>query len=120
MKTNNKHTSTALALLAVSTINYQLSTAHAQGTAFTYQGRLNGSSGPANGSYDLKFTLFNTNTTGVAYAGPVTNSAITASNGLFTTAVAFGAGVFTGSGTNWLEIAVRTNGSGGFSTLTPQ
>jgi hypothetical protein len=31
--------------------------AFAQGTAFTYQGRLNGAGGLANGSYDLTFAL---------------------------------------------------------------
>jgi hypothetical protein len=41
----------APALLAlVSTINSPLSTLHAQGTAFTYQGRLNAGENPANGS----------------------------------------------------------------------
>jgi hypothetical protein len=64
----------ALAVLAISTINHQLSMARAQGTAFTYQGQLNSGGNPANGSFDLTFTLFNTNATGVAIAGPVTNS----------------------------------------------
>ena len=40
-------------------------------------------------------------------------------NGLFTTAIEFGPGMFTG-GSNWLQIAVRTNGSGSFTTLTPR
>jgi len=38
----------ALALLALSTLSPQLSTAFAQGTAFNYQGRLNANGGPAN------------------------------------------------------------------------
>src|ERR1039457_6927224 len=110
---------TALALLALATLNSQLATARAQGTAFTYQGRLNTNGIPAKGTYNLKFTLFNTNTTGVSIAGPVTNSAAVATNGLFTTTIDFGAGAFTG-GSNWLEIAVRTNGNGPFNTLTPR
>ena len=32
--------------------------ARAQGTAFTYQGRLQDTGEPANGTYDLRFTLF--------------------------------------------------------------
>ena len=118
MKTMN-HT-LAFVMLAIATINTQLSTARAQGTAFTYQGRLNSGANPANGSFDLTFTLFNTNVTGVAIAGPVTNSTIAVSNGLFTTMIDFGAGAFAASGTNWLEIAVRTNGSGTFNTLAPR
>ena len=93
--------------------------AFAQGTAFTYQGRLNNGSSPASGSYDLTFTLFSVNSGGSSLAGPVTNSATTVSNGLFTTMVDFGPGVFTGT-SNWLEIAVRTNGTGGFTILAPR
>ena len=64
----------------------------AQGTAFTYQGRLNAGGNPASGSYDLTFTLFNANTGGGAIGGPLTNLATAVSNGLFTTAVDFGPG----------------------------
>ena len=80
--------------------------AYAQGTAFTYQGRLNNGANLAGGSYDLTFTLFATNASGVAIAGPVTNSATAISNGLFTTMIDFGSGVSNGE-TNWLEIGVE-------------
>ena len=96
-----------------------LSTAHAQGTAFTYQGQLQNNGSPASGTYNLTFTLFGTNTTGVAIAGPVTNNAVSVTNGLFTVMVDFGPGVFTGA-TNWLQIGVETNGVSSFTTLTPR
>ena len=105
--------------LLFATFGIPLYSAFAQGTAFTYQGRLNAGGNLASGSYDLTFTLFNTNTSGVPIAGTITNSATAVSNGLFTTTIDFGAGVFTGS-SSWLEIAVRTNGAGGFGTLTPR
>jgi len=92
--------------------------AFAQGTAFTYQGRLNNGGGPASGSYDLTFSLFNLGSGGVAIAGPVTNSAVEVTNGLFTTQVDFGS-VLNGA-TNWLEIAVSTNGANSFTTLAPR
>ena len=117
MKNQVKHLLIALALC--STLNLQPSIAFAQGTAFTYQGQLVSGGAPANGSYDLTFTLFNTNSSGVALAGPVTNSATSVSNGLFTTTIDFVGGVFTGSN-YWLELAVRTNGSGSFTTLSPR
>jgi len=91
----------------------------AQGTAFTYQGRLNAGGSVASGNYDLMFTLYTTNTAGAVLAGPVTNSATLVSNGLFTTTIDFGPGVFTG-GSNWLDIAVRTNGTGVFTGLLPR
>ena len=91
----------------------------AQGTAFSYQGQLANGGLPVNGSYDLQFTLYSTNTGGIALAGPVTNSATTVSNGLFVTTIDFGPGVFTGNNC-WLDIAVSTNGAGLFVELTPR
>ena len=105
----------ALVLLSLATFNLQLSTLFAQGTAFTYQGRLNSGGVPANGSYDIAFTLYATNVTGSIFAGPVTNTAVNVTNGLFTTTVDFGS-VFT-SASNWLELAVSTNRANSFTAL---
>jgi hypothetical protein len=41
------------------------------GSAFTYQGRLTDAGLPANGSYDLQFTLYNAPTVGGVVAGPI-------------------------------------------------
>jgi len=112
MKIKSTLTSIALTFLTLSTV-------HAQGTAFTYQGRLNDGASPASGTYNLTFSLFNTNTSGVAIDGPVTNNAVNVTNGLFTVLVNFGSGAFTGQ-SNWLEIAVETNLSSSFITLTPR
>jgi hypothetical protein len=109
----------AAVLLLLAVLNSQFSTAHAQGTAFTYQGQLHNNGSPANGIYAVSFTLFNTNATGVPVAGPVTNNGVIVSNGLFTVPVDFGAGAFTGQ-SNWLEIAVATNLTGSFTTLAPR
>ena len=96
----------------------QLSTAFAQGTAFTYQGRLNVSGAPANGAYDLLFTVYDLPSGPGAFANQ-TNSALAISNGLFTVTLDFGPGIFTGP-ERWLEIAVRTNGSGSYANLVPR
>ncbi|HKQ37400.1 MAG TPA: tail fiber domain-containing protein, partial [Verrucomicrobiae bacterium] len=73
-----------------------------------------------NGNYDLRFTIYGVIAGGSAIGGPVTNAATLVSNGLFTTTVDFGAGVFDGS-SRWLEIAVRTNGSvTDFTAVTPR
>ncbi len=108
----------ALALSAFYTLGLHFSTAHAQGTAFTYQGRLNSGTNAASGSYDLTFSLFNVGSGGSAVAGPLTNSATSVSNGLFLATLDFG-GVFNGA-SYWLEIGVRTNGNGAFTTLVPR
>ena len=90
-----------------------------QGTAFTYQGRLNAGGVPANGPYDLTFGLFKESSGGSAVAGPITNTAVAVSNGLFTVSLDFGAGVFTGT-PYWLEITARSNSVGTFIVLSPR
>ena len=119
MTSLSKHWVFAASLLSLTVLSVQLSTVWSQGTAFTYQGGLKNNGILANGSYDLTFTLYTNSTTGPVIDGPVTNSAVAVTNGLFTTIVDFGPGVFTGSG-NWLEIAVSTNGANGFTTLAPR
>ncbi|MDB6026434.1 MAG: hypothetical protein JWM68_2657, partial [Verrucomicrobiales bacterium] len=95
-------------------------TVSAQGTAFNYQGRLNDNGTPANGSFDLQFTIYNAVTNGTAISGTVTNAATGVSNGVFTTQLDFGANVFNGA-SRWLDIGVRTNGNpGAFTLLAPR
>ncbi len=106
-----------LMLLALSTLNLQPSTAFAQGTAFTYQGRLNVGGSPASGRFDLTFSLFNAGSGGTQIGSTVTNLAVGVTNGLFTTTLDFGS-VFSGNAT-WLQIAVRTNGVGAYTALAP-
>ena len=92
----------------------------AQGTAFTYQGRLNDGPAPANGLYDFNFSVFAVTNGGTAFAGPLTHSAVAVSNGLFTTLLDFGGDLFDGPGPVLLEIAVRPSGGGTFTTLSPR
>lgn len=93
--------------------------AGAQGPAFTYQGRLEVSGAPASGNYDFRFRLA-FDPLGNTYVGNtalLTNDVLV-TNGLFTVALNFGAGIFSGSN-YWLEVDVRTNGSGNYTTLNP-
>jgi hypothetical protein len=92
------------------------SPAFAQGTAFTYQGRLNDGGQPANGSYDLTFSLFTSSGDGSQVGGAITNTATPVNSGLFTVKLDFGASPFTGPD-RWLQLAVRTNGAGAFTNL---
>ncbi|HVM47813.1 MAG TPA: tail fiber domain-containing protein [Candidatus Acidoferrum sp.] len=109
------------ALLAVGfALQAPTSTLHAQGTAFTYQGRLATGGSPATGLYDLQFAVYDsTNSPGTLIAGPLTVPGTGVTNGLFAVTLDFGAGVFNGSA-RWLQIGVRTNGGGSFVTLTPR
>ena len=64
--------------------------AHAQSTAFTYQGRLTSGTNVANGTYHLRFALFDTLTVGNQVGSTLTNAPVNVSNGLFTVALDFG------------------------------
>ncbi|MGD0746019.1 MAG: hypothetical protein ABSA45_12775, partial [Verrucomicrobiota bacterium] len=64
----------------------------AQTTAFSFQGRLNDHGSPANGIYDLQFTVCDALTNGNVVGGPLTNSATAVSNGLFFVTLDFGSG----------------------------
>jgi hypothetical protein len=117
MKYHKSNWFVALASLALLILNSQLSTAFAQGTAFTYQGRLNSGTNPAAGLYDFQFALSNAPSGGSQIGVTVTNPAVVVTNGLFTTTIDFGS-VFAGQAI-WLAISVRTNGAGSYVGLTP-
>jgi len=107
-----------LFLLALTFVT-EPSSLHAQSTAFTYQGRLDSSGSPSTGGYDLRVAVFDA-ADGGNLRGLLTNSAVAVSNGLFTTTLDFGFGVFNG-GPRWLEIGVRSNGTAtAFNTLAPR
>lgn len=108
------------AVLVLFFASFPFTSALAQGTAFTYQGRLNDGANPANGIYDLRFAIYDSsNSPGTLIAGPITDLATPVTNGLFTTTLDLGLTPFTGAD-RWLEIAVRTNGSSSFNTLNPR
>lgn len=90
--------------------------AGAQGTAFTYQGRLAQNGALPTGIYDMRFTLHDTLAGVPQVGGPLSNPTVGVSNGLFTVTLDFGVGAFNGS-PRWLQIGVRTNGSA--ATHTP-
>ncbi len=89
------------------------------GTAFTYEGHLTSGTNPANGHYDFIFKLFDASSGPAQHGTTHSNLAVVVSKGLFTTELDFGAGIFDGTA-YWLEIGVRTNGGGSFTTLAPR
>jgi hypothetical protein len=94
-----------------------INAAFGQGTAFTYQGRLNDGGNPANGHYDLRLRIAS-DPLGNNYPGTILTNNVPISNGLFTVSADFGANLFTGSN-YWLEVDVRTNGGSNYTTLNP-
>ncbi|MBK9127766.1 MAG: hypothetical protein IPM13_08180 [Phycisphaerales bacterium] len=97
--------------------------AAALGTAFTYQGRLSDGGVPANGQYDLRFTL--TDELGGVVAGPICLDNVVCTDGLFTVTLDFGPAFDTEQ--RELAIAVRPGGlpgdcaaGGPFTLLSPR
>ena len=101
----------------------------AQGTAFTYQGRLNDGANPANGNYDLRFAHIPRTPCRLSpleQSGRSLTRPLAVTNGLFNTPsrLTQSASAFPGAD-RWLEIGVRTNsilpvGGGLFTTLSPR
>lgn len=107
----------ALLLALLTTLHLQLS-AQAQNTAFTYQGRLNDGTSPANGNYEILFRPFGVFTGGSQLTIPNIRF-VAVSNGLFTTAMDFGPAIFAG-GPVYLQLEVRTNAGASYTTLVPR
>jgi hypothetical protein len=106
-----------LAMAAVPVLPAQAQTALSP--AFTYQGRLTDGGTPAQGSYDLRFFLYDA-ASGGGQVGPTLNHPATAvANGLFTVVLDFGTSPFAGS-RRWLEVHVSPAGAGTFEPLLPR
>lgn len=82
-------------------------------TSFTYQGSLQEAGAPADGSYDLTFTLWDSPVGGTQFGGSVVASGQSVADGLFDVELDFGSNAL-GTGNRWLEIGV--NGT----TLSPR
>lgn len=94
--------------------------AEAQGTAFSYQGKLVQNGVPVNGPMDLRFTLFGTAVSANPVAGPVFLEDHPVEQGLLTASLDFGGGVFNGP-SRWMEVAVRPDSSTGqYTVLAPR
>src|SRR5262245_34829638 len=83
--------------------------------SFCYQGQLMENGVPANGSFDLRFALYEVEFGGIPVVAPVTNASVAVINGLFTTTIDFGVDIFSGN-THWMEMAARPIGETEFST----
>ena len=95
-------------------------TAHAQTTAFTFQGRLNdaGVAQPVNGTYDFQFTLFDAASTQIGATQSRAGTVVT--NGVFNVQLDFGINPFIAGADRFLQIAVKRSIDPTFTTLTPR
>ena len=97
--------------------------AYAQGTVFTYQGKLMDGGNVANGNYDMQFNLYDTvNTgTGTQQGSTLTMANVAVSSGIFSVQLDLGACAtcFDGNA-RYLEIAVKKTSDSGYTTLSPR
>ncbi|MFG0260753.1 MAG: tail fiber domain-containing protein [Phycisphaerales bacterium JB041] len=94
----------------------------AQGTSWTYQGHLDDGGAPANGTYDLTFSLWDQSAGGTMVGSPVSVPAVLVSDGLFAVAINFGADALVESDarrSRWLEIGVNGQTLAGRQRLRP-
>lgn len=94
------------------------STAFAQTTEFIYQGQLQNSSAPANGSFDFEFLLYDALSGGNQIGSTLTRSGVAVAEGGFSVKLDFGT-TFPGAN-RFLEIHVRQTGGGAFTPLAPR
>ena len=106
-------------IAAILLVLFPAAIAQAQPTAFNYQGKLTDGGNPANGAFQMQFKLFDALSGGTQIGATLTNVPITATNGVFSTKLDFGANALSGAN-RWLEIAVRHNGSELYTTLSPR
>jgi hypothetical protein len=89
------------------------------GTAFSYQGRLDDGSNPANGMYDFQFRLYDSLTGTDQVGSPFIQEGVEVIDGLVSVQLDFGP-VFDGTAL-YLEIAVKPTGGGGvYDILDPR
>jgi hypothetical protein len=98
--------------------------AFAQTSAFSYQGRLTDGGTPANGTYEIQFTLWDATAGGTQQPQPgpvvITRANVQVTAGAFSVQpLDFGATAFPGAD-RYLEISVRRNALDPFTTLSPR
>src|SRR5438128_5965697 len=108
-----------LLLLIALLLSLSSSRAMAQTSAFTYQGRLTDGGTPANGNYDLQFTLWDSASGGSQIGATQALPAVQVSGGVFTVTLDFGANAFPGAN-RFLEISARLSGASSFTLLIPR
>lgn len=89
------------------------------GNYFTYQGRLNDNGQPANGSYDIRSSIYNAAAVGTLLAEDV-DLDVPVENGLFQIVISAPASTFNTGGTRWLQIEVSPAGTGNWTKLLPR
>ena len=118
----NSHLTSAALLLAGAAILSFTATSGSHAAidpGFTYQGELRVSGVPIEGNHDFRFRLYAVETGGSAIGPTLTLDDVPVSEGVFSVFLDFGAASLA-SQPRFLEIDVRSSGSGSYQTLVPR
>ena len=118
MRNGSLHGHSYSLVVAFTAILMCATSALAQSSSFTYQGRLTDGGTAANGNYDLQFGLFDSLSGGAQVGSTQSLNTVAVSNGVFTVTLDFGASAFNGA-SRFLEISARPTG-GSFTLLSPR
>ena len=91
--------------------------AAALGTAITYQGRVDRNGIPSSDTYSMIFRLFDAASAGSQVGPTLTLGGVIATNGLFSTSLDFGPGIFTGQAL-WLDVQVKGSADAAYTGMT--
>jgi hypothetical protein len=107
-------------LLIVLNIFFGCAMVEAQTAAFTYQGRLSDGAVTANGTYQMRFTLYSFATGGNQVTATLTNTNVSVVNGVFTVELNFPEPDAFGGNFRFLEIEVKKATDAGYTKLSPR
>jgi hypothetical protein len=93
--------------------------AQAQGSVFTYQGKLSDGGTAANGTYDLQFALYDAVGNLQGSPNTVTKTGVNVTNGIFTVRLDFGVSAFSGAD-RFLDIGVKHPMDDSYTPLLPR
>src|SRR5215204_5677654 len=108
-----------IGILAAIFISLTTNAISAQTTVFNYQGKLSDSGAAANGTFQMQFKLFDSLAGGGQIGATLADVPVTATNGVFSVKLDFGANALSGAN-RWLEIDVRRNAGESYTTLSPR
>lgn len=114
--------SRALPALIATLVGAAASLSHAQ-SDFSYQGTLNDAGAPANGTYDMRFTMWDDQTIGAPdtqLGFTNTRLGVQVEDGLFSVQLDLGDFSLSSPAARYLQIQVRPAGVGSYITLNPR
>jgi hypothetical protein len=91
-----------------------------QTSAFSYQGQLTDGNTAANGLYQMRFSLFDTEVNGTQIGSSVEMTNVVVTNGLFAVELDFGSTPFVGGASRFLQIEVGASGTNTYTALAPR